>query len=185
MDGLPSEGLAFRSQIRSPSLQLPFATPGRTSKFGTPLIGYFDDFGALVPANVERLALRTFEQFRNSLGATLKKTKTDRGKRIIFLWIQGDFPSPCNKMLLRIDLPADKATAWGNTIRIILSKGVISRDELESIIGGLSFAQTSVFGRIGRGVMAPLYAKLRSAPLPSHALGQGIYDPLLVDGGAT
>ena len=31
--------------------------------FGIPLIGYFDDFVALAPANVGRLALRTFERF--------------------------------------------------------------------------------------------------------------------------
>ena len=132
--------------------------------FGIPLIGYFDDFGALVPANVGRLALRTFEQFCNSLGITLKKTKTDRGKRIIFLGLQGDFPSPGNKMLLSIDLPTVKATTWCNTILSILSRGVISHDELESLIGRLSFTQTSVFGRIGRGMLAPLYAKLRSVP---------------------
>lgn len=35
----------------------------------------------------------------------------------------------------------------------------IARKEPESAIGILSSAQTSVFGRIGRAMMAPLYAK--------------------------
>ena len=140
--------------------------------FGIPLIGYFDDFGALVPANVGRHALRTFERFCNSLGITLKKTKTDRGRRIISLGLQGDFPSPGNKMLLSIDLPGEKATARRNTIGRILSEGVVSQDALDSIIGRLSFAQTSVFGRVGRGMMAPLYAELRSAPYHTTLSGR-------------
>ena len=152
---------------------------------GIPLIGYFDDFWPLAPANVGRHALRTIERFCNSSAITLKKTKTDRGRRIIFLGLQGDCPSPDNKMLLSIDLPEEKATARRKTIGRILSEGVVSHDELESIVGRLSFAQTSVFGRIGRGAMAPLYAKLRSVPIPHDFVGQGIYDHGMVDGGAT
>ena len=132
--------------------------------FGIPLIGYFDDFGALVPANVGRSALRTFERFCNSLGITLKKSKTDRGRCIIFLGLHGSFPSPGNKMLLSITLPEEKAAAWPNTTRRVLSEGIISHDELESIIGRLSFAQTSVFGRIGRGMMAPYTPNYAALP---------------------
>ena len=43
--------------------------------FGIPLIGYFDDFGALVPADVIRHALSTFERFCNSMGIALKNPK--------------------------------------------------------------------------------------------------------------
>ena len=43
--------------------------------------------------------------------------------------------------------------------RIILA-GSVTHKELESIIGRLSFTQTSVFGRIGRAMLAPLYKKL-------------------------
>ena len=64
---------------------------------------------------------------------------------------------------------------WTVTIQRILSAGFISRAELESAIGRLSFTQTSAFGRIGRGMMAPLYTKLRAAP----------YHPVLSDRGET
>ena len=40
--------------------------------------------------------------------------------------------------------------------------GVISHGELESLIGRLSFSQTSIFGRIGRSMLAPLYIKLKT-----------------------
>ena len=51
--------------------------------FGIQSIGYFDDFGALVPGNVGRRALRTSERFCITLGITLKKTKTERCHMII------------------------------------------------------------------------------------------------------
>ena len=73
MDGLPPEGLALWSHLRSPTLQLLLrilaVLANRIS--GIPLIGYFDDFGALAPTNVGRYALRTFERFCNSLWITL------------------------------------------------------------------------------------------------------------------
>ena len=56
-------------------------------------------------------------------------------------------------------------------IQRILSAGFISHAELESVIGRLPATQTSVFGRIGRRMMAPLYAKLRADP----------YHPVLSD----
>ena len=40
--------------------------------------------------------------------------------------------------------------------------GKIPHADLESAIGRLSFAQTSVFGRIGRAMLSPLYVKLHS-----------------------
>ena len=132
--------------------------------FGIPLIGYFGDFGSLVPGNVGRRALRTFECFRSKLGITLKKTKTGRCQVVISIGIRGDFPTPANKMLLIITPPEEMERTWAATIQRILSAGFISHAELESVIGGLSFTQTAVFGRIGRGMMAPLYAKLRADP---------------------
>ena len=67
-------------------------------------------------------------------------------------------------MLLHIELPREKAATWIGLINRIITAGEVSHMELESIIGKLSFTQTSVFGRIGRGMMAPLYAKLKTFP---------------------
>ena len=72
---------------------------------GIPSIGYFGDFGALATGNVSRRSLR----FCNKLGITLKKTKTGRCQRIIFLDLHGEFPTPANKMLSSITLPEEKA----------------------------------------------------------------------------
>lgn len=65
-------------------------------------------------------------------------------------------------MLLRIELPRPNALTWVAMIRRVAGPGLVSHKELEPIIGRFPFTQTSVFGRIGRGMSAPLYAKLRA-----------------------
>ena len=135
--------------------------------FGIPLIGYFEDAGALFPGNVFRRALRTFERFCRALGIKLKTTKTDRRQKIISLGVRCDFPSPANNMILIITLTEDEATTWTTMIHRVLSTASISRAALESVVGRLSIAQTSRFGRIGQCTMAPLYAKLRAEPYHS------------------
>ena len=131
---------------------------------GIPMIGYFEDFGALVPSKLAPLALRTFGRSCEILGIQLKVTKTECANSLVFIGLKGTFPKPPNGMLLHIELPRTKAAAWINMTERAADSGSVSHMELESIIGRLSFSQTSVFGRIGRGVMAPLYAKLRTSP---------------------
>ena len=53
---------------------------------------------------------------------------------------------------------------WDATIQRILTAGFIPHSESGSVIARLSFTQTSVFGVVGRSMMAPLYAKLRADP---------------------
>ena len=128
--------------------------------FGIPLIGYFDDFGALIPYELSKDALDTFVEFCTTLGIHLKTRKTEVGWRIIFLGLQGTFPCPKNDMTLTIRLPPMKARTWKVMLERIINAGSVTHKELESVIGRLSFTQTSVFGRIGRAMLAPLYKKL-------------------------
>ena len=65
-------------------------------------------------------------------------------------------------MLLEVSLPADKASRWVSMIDEILKLGTVTRDQLESLIGRLSFPQTSIFGRFGRPMLSPLYGLLNS-----------------------
>ena len=50
--------------------------------FGTPLLAYFDDFGAIAPKNMCGEDLETFETFCETLGIRLKLTKTVLGTLI-------------------------------------------------------------------------------------------------------
>ena len=58
-----------------------------------------------------------------------------------------------------IKLPPPNAKTSMATSERIIETGPIARKDLESVFGRLSFTRTSVFGRIGRSMRAPLYKK--------------------------
>ena len=62
-------------------------------------------------------------------------------------------------MALTISPPHGKALKWESKLREHLLRGAVHRKELESVVGKLSFSQTSVFGRIGRAMMTALFQK--------------------------
>ena len=131
--------------------------------FGLPLINYFDDFGCFITDFLSEPAVRVFTSFCRMLGIRLKRKKTEVGRRITFLGLEGFFPGRDNSMLLSVDLTESKKRKWAERISEFLDAGVISHQELESLNGRLSFSQTSVFGRFGRALMQPLYKKVNAA----------------------
>ena len=137
--------------------------------FGIPLLAYFDDLGSEIPERVAPQALKTFQTFSALVGYLLKLNKTDIGREVTFLGLLGKFPTPENDMTLEISLSPDKVTSWSDRIDKFLELGVITPTELDSLIGRLSFSQTSIFGRFGRPFLAHLYAK-QNAPYYSHIL---------------
>ena len=134
--------------------------------FGIPLIGYFDDFGALIPYELSKDAIDTFVEFCTTLGIHLKTKMAEVGWEIIFLGLQGTSPSPANDMTLMIRLHPKKAETWIIMLERIIKAESATHKELESIIGRLSPTLTSVFGRIGRATLAPLYKKLHMVKYP-------------------
>ena len=61
-------------------------------------------------------------------------------------------------------LPRNKILAWSALIDEFIDAKSISHNQLEKLIGSLSFTQTSVFGRIGRTLLTPLHRMLRKHP---------------------
>ena len=94
----------------------------------------------------------------------MKDDKSQVGRALAFLGLWGEFPGPDNDMLLRIPLPEHKKTKWANITHEFASKGTVPHKDLEKLIGGLSFTQTSVFGRFGRTLLRPLHDKLKQRP---------------------
>ena len=45
----------------------------------------------------------------------------------------------------------------------VLELGVVTHSQLDPLVGRLSFLQTSIFGRVGRPMIPPLYIKLNAA----------------------
>ena len=67
-------------------------------------------------------------------------------------------------MLLRIRLPTENVEKWPAITLSRAKEGRISPNDLERLIGNLSFTQTSVFGRFRRTVLKPLYDKPDEKP---------------------
>ena len=128
--------------------------------FGIPPTGYFGDFGAIIPYELSRDAIEAFVEFCATLGIHLETKKAEVGRREYFWGIRGTFPRPEDGMARAIKLPPSNAKTSTATLERIIETRPIARKDLESVIGRLSFTRTSVFGRIGRSMRAPLYKKL-------------------------
>ena len=127
---------------------------------GLPIVVYFDDFGALIPASLGPEALKAFTSFCAILRIKLKISKSQVGDRITFLGLEGLFHSPANLMKLSARLTTDKASEWIDTVKGFLERGRVGRKELESLIGKLGFSQTCLFGKFDRCQLRALYLKL-------------------------
>lgn len=130
-----------------------------TRLFGIPLICFFDDFAALLPAQLAGKGLAVFTRFCELLGIRLKRAKSEVGPVITFLGLQGTFPSKSNGSSLSICLPIPKKKAWAALIASYLAQNRLSYQELEKLIGRLSFSQTMLFGKFARTQLRPLYQK--------------------------
>ena len=130
-----------------------------TKLFGIPLLCFFDDFGALIPADLAERALGTFTAFCQKLGIKLKSEKSEHGVRVTFLGLEGYFPCAENNFRLSVSLTSEKATKWAGEIKAVIDKSFISSPELEKLIGKLGFAQTNLFGKFARAQLRPLYRK--------------------------
>ena len=72
-------------------------------------------------------------------------------------------------MTLSILPPKAEAAKWAAEIAAYTQNGRITNSELEAVIGRLSLAPTSVFGRIGRAILSPIYAKLHSSRYETYS----------------
>lgn len=127
-----------------------------------PTIGYFDGSGALVPEALADKALATFGRLCEAINIRLKISKSQVGAKMVFLGLTGSSPRPSKTMALRISLPKEKRSNRSKMTARIIETAAIAFAETESAVGRLSFALSSVFGRIGRAKLTPQYKQLHS-----------------------
>ena len=65
-------------------------------------------------------------------------------------------------MKLSISLPETKTHVWCEMMGRLITLGVATEQELQIMVGRLSFAQTCVFGKMGRAMPPPFYGKLKA-----------------------
>ena len=125
-------------------------------------MGYFDDYGAFVPADLEGDAEETIDDFTSALVIVMKDDKRQKGSALTFLGLRGSFPSPLNGMKLSISPPETKTRVWCGMMGRLITLGVATEQELQSAVGRLSFAQTCAYGKMGRAILSPFYEKLKA-----------------------
>ena len=79
-----------------------------TIVLGIPPVSYFDDFAALMPAELDRAALDTFARFCELLRISLKCAKSEVGPQVTFLGLRGNFPSGPTRFRMGITLRTEK-----------------------------------------------------------------------------
>ena len=136
-----------------------------TKLFGIPMLVAFDDFGDIIHAEISEAAIRTFALFCSKLGIQLKTEKSEVGRRITFLGLEGDSPCKANGFTISVRLTREKAEAWADQINSYIKAGFISSNDLGELIGKLGFPQTNLFGKFARTQMMPLYKN--STPVPT------------------
>ena len=129
--------------------------------FGIPPICFFGDFADLIHRLLATEGLSVFSRFRPLLGIKLKGAKSEVGPAIAFSVLLGSFPSKENGAVLPICMPDEKSRALAALIRSYLAQNRLSYQEIEKLIGRLSFSQTLLFGKFARTQLRPLYTKMR------------------------
>ena len=118
------------------------------------VLHYLDDFFAILPpqANAEAYC-HDFDAVCSQLGLIINHSKDIMGTKADFLGIELD------SILMQGRLPPDKLARARNMVNDLLNRRVISRHELESAVGFLSFAAKIVIP--GRAFLRRLFNAIR------------------------
>ena len=147
-------------------------------------MGYVDDYGSLSPSGRENEAEETIDIFATSLvilmnGDERKKERKKEGSLCDFPRPPRGLPLPQSGVKLRISLPDDKTRTWIYMLKRLIALGVAADQELQSVVGRLSFAQTCIFGKMGRAMLSPFYEKMKAPLLHSFTGWAGAQFPTL------
>ena len=144
-----------------------------------PTMGYFGDFGFITRTADRKETMKTLIECLTLFRARFEGRKSAIGNSNTFLGLSAFFPQYPNQMSLAISSPREKARRWDRAIFDILREKSISHAAIESLVGRLSFARPSVFGRFARAMLKPLYVKLYSKRyFPSDPTGIGTQPPV-------
>ena len=118
------------------------------------VLHYLDDFFAILPPQADAEAYcRDFDLVCTQLGLVVNHSKDAMGTKADFLGIELD------SILMQARLPPGKLERARNTVDYLLSEDIISRNELESAVGFLSFAAKIVIP--GRAFLRRLFDAIR------------------------
>ena len=138
--------------------------------FGLLVVRYVDDFLVVSPESSGVAARRVLEEVTDLFGIQLDPAKTV-GPAIIlvFLGLQVDVCLHGRRGMhglpteFVIQVPPNKRANYSSLIQKALDAWALSGGEASRLAGKLAFASTATFGRVGRAMLRPLYARARGA----------------------
>ena len=113
------------------------------------------------PPDARNEWISVFSRFCSRRGAKLKDAKSEVGQEIAFLGLLGSVPSNEDVSVLSISLPGDKRKASSSLIPSYLESNRLPYQEIEKLIGRMSFSHTLRFGEFARTHILSLCTKLR------------------------
>ena len=125
------------------------------SFFRLPALNYFDDLGCTLPDSISTPGQKVCPTFCWLVGFLLNGRKPKMGRHVVSLGLEGNIPGRDDGMCLPTALPESNKAIWPQRISDFIAAGWIPHKDLESLTGRLSFPQTSIFWRFGRGAMQP------------------------------
>ena len=122
-----------------------------------PVMGYYDDFGLIAPAELTGEALVCFVELNKLLGLRMKPSKTAWGLILEFLGVTVDFSrTPHHPPILK--LSEERKAKLTLLLRETLAEERTTRAKLQKLTGKLNFAHTAVLGKYAGATCRPLYA---------------------------
>ena len=99
----------------------------------------------------------------------METQKSEVGSVVEFLGLLGSFPFEMSGPLSHIALHWSKIDRRSQITLDRLTEDQITHKNLERLIGELSYARTSFFGRFGRSLLKPLQGKLNDKPIDGES----------------
>ena len=127
--------------------------------FKIPIVGYFDDFAAPLPATLAQRALGLFRFLNSLLGFDLKPEKCLVGSVVEFLGVE------VHARLSPVEVSISNERRFGllSSVSDALASGSLRRGDAEVLCGKLAFCHCASFSKEGRAFMPRLYNHTRSS----------------------
>ena len=122
-----------------------------------PCVGYYDDFGIILPVCLVKDGLDIFTSFNKALFIILKDKKSEFGTFLEFLGLIISFRNDGSPILASLSLSPEKIRKLVEMIEALSSQNSVALAHLQKLAGRLCFTQTSIMGRFGRAALRPIY----------------------------
>ena len=139
--------------------------------FCIPMLSYFDDFFAAVPISQSKQCFQIFGLLNRMIGLDIK-TKKD-----VVPDVQGELLGHIVRLgrpPFAVCIKEERKRALASKAQQILDKGTMSVRIANELAGKLNFALSAAYGKIGRAMAKPIYARTNVSFRRTTSLSKGL-----------